>query len=118
VEGLSLVVQTHHHAQVALDSKSKAFLQRFADEFISDAVGGWHALDLVQTEQAGDLSGDDEAVDHFYEFRLAEVVVLEEEHSSLVLVGYSFQNHLHFLLELSAGELPQRGQSQQIQLQQ
>ncbi len=116
MERLTPRVQTYHHPQVSLNSQSQPFLQRFADELTANGVCLGHALDFIQTEKAGNFSRDDETIDHFYEFGLTEVVVLEEENGPLVLVRHFFENGLHLLLELPRSELPESGQAQKIEL--
>lgn len=75
-----------------------------------------HSLDLVLSEECWNLTRNDEAVDHFDELRLAEVVVLQEQNRFLVFIHHLLDYRLHFLLELSGSELPQCGQLEYFHL--
>lgn len=111
------MVEADHDAKVLLNAQRQAFLERLSQVLIPYLISLRHPLNFVQTEQPWNLSRNDQAVDHLDELILAEVVVLQEEHGSLVVIHYLFDYSLHLLLELSGSELAQRRKAQNLYFQ-
>lgn len=94
-------IKADSYFQVLSNSYCQSLLKGTTYLFCSHLFSSRQSLDLVKIEQPWYLSWYDKRVDHLYELKSTEVMVLEEKHSLFVFIGDHFDNSFEFFSELS-----------------